>query len=257
LSGANLALHGVQAGPLPPKVDLSQTDLIAYSKENKLWQPDGRQPADDWNHESDPTNDDERDLEKRMMRLIVDQSRDDPRVERAAIKMAQRFFDNTGGTFEDDGLDEAVDDDENFQGFTQNLMRRYNQALADANGDPGNIRFTIGNPAFNNEHNNTDGLGITIHAVSYVEVHLVKFEWTNQKKGEYRVDLRIDLYDTFGLDGEDISPSLSPSTYYKFSGGLKAWYKLQHNFNHVPLLTHVSEEQAAKMNWHNPMKKPG
>lgn len=62
-------------------------------------------------------------------------------------------------------------------------MRRYNQALADANGDSGNIRFTIGNPAFDSEHKNTDGLGITIHTVSDVEVHLVRFEWTNQKEG--------------------------------------------------------------------------
>jgi hypothetical protein len=137
-------------------------------------------------------------------------------------------------------------------------MQRYNQALANVNGDPSKVDpFKIGNPAFNNEHNNTDGLGITIHAVSYVEVHLVKFQWTNQKSGEYRVDLKIDFYDTFGLDGDDISPSFSPSTWYKFDGGLKAWYKLQHNFNHVPLLTHVNEEQAAKMNWHTAAKRPG
>jgi RHS repeat-associated protein len=59
LSGLNLALHGVQGGPLPPRVDLSQTDLIAYSRENKLWeQPDEHVPADDWNHGSNPTNDD-------------------------------------------------------------------------------------------------------------------------------------------------------------------------------------------------------
>lgn len=261
LSGLNLALHGVQTGPLPPSFydGRDHAGLIAYSYENDLWeQPDEHVPADDWNHEWNPTNDDEQDLETRVRRLIVDQSRDDPRVQKAAISMVQRFFDNTGGTFENEELDKAVGEDENFQGFTQRLMQRYNQALADVNGDPSKAqRFTIGNPAFNNEHNNTDGLGITIHGVSYVEVHLVKFEWTNQKAGDYKVDLRIDLYDTFGLDAKDVSPSLSPSTWYKFDGGLTAWYILQHNFNHVPLLTHVNEEQAAKMNWHKTTKKTG
>lgn len=48
------------------------------------------------------------------MRLIVDQSRDDPRVGQAAIEMAHQFFENTGGTFEDDDLDEAVGEDEIF-----------------------------------------------------------------------------------------------------------------------------------------------
>ena len=230
--------------------------LIAHSADNLLYNKQGGL-AEDGTHQRGPADgDNEQDLEKKMIQLIKDQTKDNPKMQAVALKMTQQFFDNTGGEFSDPDLDDAVNDDINTKDFRNNLMVRFNTELAKVGGDLSKLTtFTIGNPAYNNWHNNTDGLGITIHGVSNVEVHLVKFQWTNQKKGSYYVKLKIDMFDNFGLDKEDISPGLWPGTWYKFSGGLKAWYKLQHVFDHVPLRTHIHSEAGGEMNWHTQYRR--
>jgi hypothetical protein len=145
-----------------------------------------------------------------------------------------------GRSFSDPDLTAAVLSDDNFKGFAKNLLRRFNQELNAVGGDLVRLKpFTIGNPAFNSSKNNTDGLGITIHGVSYVEVHLLKYEPGLRKN--YFVQLQVDLYDNFGLGAEDLVIDNYLTQWYKWwdSKAFQSWYLLQHKFNHVPLRTHV------------------
>lgn len=93
-----------------------------------------------------------------------------------------------------------------------------------------------------------DGLGITIHGVSYVEIRLIKFE-KNPNNGNYHVKLSVELFDNFGLGEEDVSVANPFKQYYKlFTTGFTAWYLLQHKFDYKPLRTHVSVPIEAYLN---------
>lgn len=228
--------------------DPAQNILIARSKTNELNGEDGTFGTNgdlDWG--KDKTEPELEDMMRDLINYTTDQN---AKMRDVALHMTQRFFDNTGGNFSDPDLDETVDHDENFRGFANNVFVRFNEELKKAGGDINKFKtFTVGNPAFNRSVNRSDGLGITIHGVSYVEVHLLKFK-VNPKSSTYRVELQFDLYDNFGLDSPDINDGhwWNPSSWYHYNNKLKAWWLLQHKFGHRPLRTHVQINLGADLN---------
>ncbi len=235
--------------------------LIAQSRENRLIKPNGS-PSDDGLSGTDRTlegweKETEDDAKKKMINLIEEGTSGSDIMRKVAMKMTNRFLNNNGGEFSDPDLDNAVSQDDNFKAFERKLLVRFQTALKDVGGDLNRLKpFLIGNPAFNRPVNDKDGLGITIHGVSYVEVHLLKFE-INPKSGNFYVALKIDLYDNFGLGAEDLKIDNFFKQWYKWIGGvgLKAWYLLQHQFNHRPLRTHVQIDVGSHMNL-NTIYKP-
>jgi RHS repeat-associated protein len=236
--------------------------LIAYSQKNGLIKRDGS-PSDDGVYGTDRNlkgweKETEVDLRKKMIDLINDGTSASAIMRKVAMKMTDQFLSNKGGEFSDPDLNNAVSNDDNFKAFEINVLLRFQAALKTVGGDLNRLApFTLGNPAFNRSVNNKDGLGITIHGVSYVEVHLIKFE-INPKSGNYYVGLKIDLYDNFGLGSEDIKIDNVWKQWYKWIGGvgLKAWYLLQHRFNHAPLRTHIQINVGSHMNL-NSTYRPG
>ena len=229
--------------------------LIAFSSKeaNRLVNSDGS-TADDGlpgttAYIKGRDNDKEDDLKEDMLDLIMSTTSSSKVMRNVALKMTQRFFENTGGEFSDPDLDAAVDDDDNFKGFAKNLLRRFNAELDAVGGDLGRLKpFTIGNPAFNSRANFKDGLGITIHGVSYVEVHLLKYEPYRNKN--YYVQLQVDLYDNFGLGSEDLQIDNYLTQWYKWFDmhAFQSWYLLQHKFGHIPLRTHVQITIGSNLN---------
>jgi hypothetical protein len=109
--------------------------------------------------------------------------------------------------------------------------------------------------AYNSLDNFTDGLLITIDQVSYIEVYLDAIHLDTTPK---TVDLRYVLYDTYGLDDEDLkkygllannedgrAASPSKDSFKKkfvstaFGSMFNAWWLLQYQHDCVPFVTKI------------------
>ncbi len=226
--------------------------LIAFSGTNMLYEKGGKIPSDDWMHGTDREIEgmetkSEDDLRKDMLEFITNGTSSDNIMREVALKMTNRFLRNEGGPFSDPGLDNKASESENFQAFKKRVFIRFQQELKKVDGDIDKlVPFTVRNPAFKDIADNFNGLAVTVHGVSYVEVHLVKFSGVNSKSGDYYVELDFDLYDNFGIGREDIVMN----KWYKWfeKAGIRAWYLLQHKFNHTPLRTHIHNRAGTHMN---------
>lgn len=159
--------------------------------------------------------------------------------------------------FTDAALDKAAAAHENLISFFERTVStpgtkgadpkkiRIHQALKDADWDVNRIRpiTDLGVPAFNNGSKALstgdfdNGLGVMVNGWQYVFVQAERYEYVSCKK-QYEIDLKFVFYDVFGLDDDDLIEFGAASTWGTTAQqGITAWWQLQHQFNHAPLLT--------------------
>jgi hypothetical protein len=126
-----------------------------------------------------------------------------------AEKMANHFFNNIGGEFENDTLESVIRNDENFKVFIKRVtykilikLKSINWDLSKLNNTSDLVRFD--NVAFNTSKNQDDGLTITIDTVEHIEVYITEYTAPSKPNGSCYLKIKLVLYDTFGLDLEDI-----------------------------------------------------
>jgi hypothetical protein len=96
-------------------------------------------------------------------------------------------------------------------------------------------------PTFND---NFSGLGITIDAINYTCVVLKKFTITPQ--GKYVASIQVQMYDTFGLDDEDVKNFGEQNIFKKVGAklGFIAWWVLQHVKGYKHLNTKIFNDET-------------
>lgn len=169
-------------------------------------------------------------------------------MKRVANTMVDKFINNKGGYFQDNVLNQTVEQSLRFTAFKTRIGYRINQEMKRVNGKINRFaKISFNNLAFNSFYDKLNGLSVTIDGIQNTQVYLEKFHF-NKKTGDYYMRLRFDLYDTFGLDSEDIK-----NHPYK---GFKEWWLLQYKYNHLPFITKIQLYEDANLNIHTNYKNP-
>ena len=169
--------------------------------------------------------------------------------------------------FDDPDLSAAAAKHENILAFMSAALSAPNSSHK---ADPGKVRIhqalkaagwditkliapaDLGVPAFNNgskkwETGDFDnGLGLMINGVQHVFALATHYKY-DKNAGTYIIGLRFFFYDVFGLDDQDLidfGASSDGFFHTKAGVGITAWWQLQHQFGHVPLITRIGLEQA-------------
>ena len=186
-----------------------------------------------------------------------------------ASKLFEQFLkddNNTVKYFTNEDLNSASDKHENIKYFCDAALsapnlrnksegkNRIHQALKKANWDItkmyqildlGVPAFDIGSKLWSTEDFN-NGLGLMVNGVQYV--YVIATDYTYDKKNEkYTISLKYLFYDVFGLDDDDLNEYGAPSDSFRSSTaakGITAWWQLQFQFNHAPLVTRIELDRT-------------
>lgn len=131
---------------------------------------------------------------------------------------------------------------------------RIHQALKAAGWDISKLiaPADLGVPAFNDGNKTlstgdfNNGLGLMINGVQHAFALATHYKY-DKKSGTYIIGLRFLFYDVFGLDDKDLADfGDADDAWYRLAApvGITAWWQLQHQFGHVPLITRIILEQA-------------
>jgi hypothetical protein len=227
--------------------------------------------GEDINHELDETKplptghsvgSTEIELQEKMVAslgIFANQDKDDK-----AYRLFEEFLNKNSSVkfFEDEALNKAIENHENFIDFADRTLAkpgtagvdpakpRIHQALAEAEWDINQVELIgdLGVPAWNKLADKANGLFVMINGEQYVYVIVDAYEYDSCKQ-QYDVTLIFALYDVFGLDDEDLKRFGVDGTDTKarFSAhfstipeeGITAWWQLQHQFDYTPLVTRV------------------
>jgi hypothetical protein len=133
---------------------------------------------------------------------------------------------------------------------------RIHQALKNAGWDIAKLKAPadLGVPAFNKgnkwpaSEDFTTGLGLMINGVQHAFVVATQYAY-DRRGGTYDISLRYLFYDVFGLDDDDLDEygaesdgTLTPAA----EVGITAWWQLQHQHSHAPLVTRIILEKDFK-----------
>lgn len=158
--------------------------------------------------------------------------------------------------FKDPDLDLKISESPRFNDFSELVVSapgtegasrfRLHQALEQANWDINAVTTItdLGIPAFNEGNsfwgtkNWGDGLALMINGVQYVVVYAEAYEYDACKK-RYTLELRFVFYDVFGLDDDDLREYGTTNGGWGTTAarGISAWWQLQFEYGHRPLLT--------------------
>lgn len=210
--------------------------------------------------------------------------------------MVNRFMNSAGGEYENNTLNSVVESDPNFIFFKRAVIYKILIKLKSVDWDISKlipnqlVRFF--NVAFNTEENHEDGLTILIDAVEHIEVYLIEYKPPNHS-GDLYIKLKFVLYDTFGLDLEDVQKygvrkshaglwrnvaTIPVSTigliqtikHYKdwksengriyvqnnYGSGFSSWWILQHRLGRKPFVTKVTNFQPGHYNKYTVYRSP-
>ena len=126
---------------------------------------------------------------------------------------------------------------------------RIHQALKQAGWDISRLipPTDLGVPAFNvgskvwKTGDFANGLGVMINGVQYVYVVATHYDFDPARR-HYRLRLKFLFYDVFGLDDDDLREYGATADDWLTSDaakGITAWWQLQHQFRHAPLVTRI------------------
>lgn len=178
-----------------------------------------------------------------------------------AAREFDEFLKKSGASklYTDPELDKTIAADENFIAFSEFTLNdpkgkhfnpgatRIHQALEKVHWDINQVVAItdLGTIAFNRGYallktdNYSDGLKIMINTVTHVLVFVSKYHYDSCEQ-KYDITLTFELYDSFGLDDEDIEKfGYLAHVENRFSEhlGFTAWWQLQHQFNYAPPVT--------------------
>lgn len=133
---------------------------------------------------------------------------------------------------------------------------RIHQALEKAGWDinAASPATGLGVPAFNRgspashtgDFNN--GLGVMINGVQHAIV-VAKAYHLDRAKNEYYLKLEYVFYDVFGLDDDDLIEYGADGGWFESDAaeGITAWWQLQHQHGHAPLITRIAFEREFRV----------
>lgn len=190
--------------------------------------------------------------------------------------MAKRLFDKFLAKqsrvfyFEDKDLDAAADAHGNIQYFCNAALgaalpfgvppapgkTRIHQALKAAGWDIAKLvaPTDLGVPAFNKgdkapylglgdaTEDFANGLGVMVNGVQHVYVIATDYAF-DSTINFYYIKLKYIFYDVFGLDDDDVDEYGAMNDGWNKSDagiGITAWWQLQHQFAHAPLVTRIT-----------------
>ncbi len=159
--------------------------------------------------------------------------------------MIQKFKDKTGGTYENDILDQKVASSSSLHNFIINFVNILENTLESAGGNIDNIEnIDLGEmrPKFNGEYNKFHGLQILINDTEYTEIELDGFRVSSD--GKRTAIITLIIHDHFGLDKND---ALSYQDEPIVGDGFAAWWILQHKMAYKPFETIIKVRK--KLEW--------
>lgn len=200
----------------------------------------------------------ETDLKKNLIDLIHTGTSINNGLKKVGEDMVNHFYKSSGGEYENDTLNDIISKDANFISFRNTVTYKVLIKLKQVNWDLSKIKendlVRFDNVAFNTSTNHDNGLTILIDAVEHIEVYIEEYKLVTNNK--YYLKLKFILYDTFGLDLEDVKKfgkrnSTSGWRYVSdwdndtakiyvqnnYGIGFTSWWLLQHKFNHKPYVT--------------------
>ena len=208
----------------------------------------------------------EADLKKTMSVLLEDFAWDDADKKAEKEYAAFQSKKNKPEIYTDANLDKAVPLSPNFKDYPSRVLAappivppagkiRIHQALEKAGWDINKVApiTDLGVPALNAGDNpgliekstedRATGLFTLINSVTHVCVFVEAYEFDFCKQ-EYTIKIVIELYDSFGLDDDDISKfgyraRSAAKNLTSDAKAITAWWQLQHQFGYAPLITKV------------------
>ncbi len=206
-------------------------------------------------------------LKTKMSKLLKDFAWDDPDKIAESEYTVFQSKKSAPEIYTDPNLDKAVPLSENFKDYPSKVLAappvvppagkvRIHQALEAAGWDINAVTpiTDLGVPALNAGDNpgltsrstkdRATGLFTLINSVTHVLAFVEKYEFDSCKQ-DYTIQLVLELYDSFGLDDEDIrkfgyvDSVFAGKNYTKDAEAITAWWQLQHQFGYAPLITKV------------------
>jgi hypothetical protein len=159
--------------------------------------------------------------------------------------MIQKFKDKTGGTYENDVLNQKVASSSSLHNFIINFVNILESTLESVGGNIDNIaNIDLGDmrPKFNGGYNKFHGLQILINDTEYTEIELDGFRISSD--GKRTAILTLIIHDHFGLDKND---ALNYQDEPIVGEGFAAWWILQHKRAYKPFETIVKVKK--KLEW--------
>lgn len=200
-------------------------------------------------------------LKTNLINLIHTGTTLDNGLKEVGEEMVNHFYSSLGGEYENKALNNVISKDSNFTSFKNAVAYKILIKLKQVNWDLSKIKenelVRFDNVAFNTDTNHDDGLTILIDAVEHIEVYIEEYKLYPNNK--FYLKLKFVLYDTFGLDLEDIKKfgkrnstsgwrhltdwNNKTSRIYvqnNYGLGFTSWWVLQHRFNRKPFITKVT-----------------
>lgn len=153
-------------------------------------------------------------------------------LETNILAMIAHFRGSSGTNYSNPILTEAARNHASTQRFITHITEEFRKKMTELNGDATQLTSDsltlIGNPHFNTKLDIIGGLTIAVNDVWAYDVNVVSYDRAGDN---YQAQIRLNLYDHFGLD----LPDVQNSTYQKLAG-FRAWYVLQHVRGYKPFM---------------------
>ena len=154
--------------------------------------------------------------------------------------MIDNFQSNQGSEYTNAVLTQHARDHASTKRFVTGVRTGLQNALRTARGNTAALPQRlprIPSPVYNTYWDTWQGLTIAINDTWAFEVRLTDYQLTGPSS--YRANLRMIIYDHFGLDREDVD-NRPPGNYE----GFRAWFILQHVRGYRPFVTRVEWDEV-------------
>lgn len=151
------------------------------------------------------------------------------------------FKGSTGTPFSNAYMDQKLKEHPSFHTFVyqkeKGVLDNLNKQLKDASGNINKIQMPLigkissDRTKFNTLRDKLNGMTLAVDDTSAYEVYVDDYKLT--APNTFSCNLRIIVYDNYGLDAEDIAK-------YGTIAGFRAWYVLQHVRGYKPFLTKMT-----------------
>lgn len=202
----------------------------------------------------------DQDLLAHMQALLSYFSEKDP--DGMVNRMFKKFSDKQGGEFSDPTLTRMAKSHENTKAFIKQIETSFSQARKTVSPTEKLDRTHWSRLFFSTDSDRETGLMILVDAVWAYSIELSDFELTTPN--HYNADVKISLFDHFGLDEEDIKtyggwapwnnnapvmPAADILLHPLMPRGFRSWFILQRLRGYQPILTKMEFQTSFENAW--------
>jgi len=175
-----------------------------------------------------------------MMKDLMAEYTDDPKILKNNIAMCRKFMCNEGGIYESDILNSAAANHPSTQRFIKHIQKQIKIMASKVDVMDSDFGITlVGHPRFNEVGflgfgygDEDNGLKIAVNDVWAYEVSITNIEHQGDL---FKANVELILYDHFGLDKPDME-----KIFKYVSPGFNAWWVLQHHHGWKPFITKMT-----------------